>query len=1044
MPERLSFQCSVRRGHCGLQAANTTPTTEQLEISMATGITRFRPSRRLFLQGAGGGLILAATGLGRPLQAAATEAATYTLENKFISLSGAYGKLTRFACDPTGRGQFEPDTFGSVFLGATDFFDAGFNNGVTWTASGTALSLAGIQLPSTKNLKQAELNSPVPLSAGQTLGQSFAATMYRFTRVGGQFPTWSSQNSAVTMTLYAGTPATGLTEIASREVNPLQDNGWAYLDVPDQPAGAYYLEISHRSGTPGWWSRLGGTTVDVGGKAYLNRQLQADRTMTIEVAGFNVDGIASWDLTLSDRHLTTAYDIQWKTDPRSDPGLTLNTSWRRDGYSVAAADGVLFKRFYGDLGGYMPSEQLKRRDAWTNPVSGSNAVTASGSGPYDLQITGTEPVLDGTMTADSMAMSLNSGSAEPAQTVSRSLAVEVQPHSDALPEVFPVFVASDQLRASQLSSFYWERALSFRFSGHAMDWADWNGRILDWTGTAGSRAQADSLLNTRQDGDGYVWSWTDSQDWPFPDPTLFDARHFTSNAMYILGAWRYYSWTGDSDFLATMLPRVRSAMNFYLDTLGGKTGIVTITSPDHSGRDGSLASNYWDVTSFGHQDAYLNAYFYGALEAMAQLEDHVGGAARAKELRSVRQQARTRYNQVFWNDAAGRYVQAIDADGVAHDYGSTYVNLEAASFGLPTDEQAARIFDWLDHGYTELQETVVMIESGGLAPKIAAGHSLGQSFTADAEFTSVAARFPTYGARGAAFTMSFYRGLPGAAPVKLAERQFSDWSDGQVAHLDLPKQPPGVYYLEVSQVTGTLAWWSSATPVPGAKAYTDGAPAPDASTRFVAALGDYVEGPADIYSKWVFAPRSTTRRNSYWFFLTHLTTPWGDEVQDGGAILYTSGFDVMARARYRSADDAWARMTAILDRWSEPDHICGGAPLFRGESTVGSPGGSSVGTDIPFPESGLAPASFLYAFIGVEAEPDALVITPNLPSALADAGVRHLHWRGRQIDVQVTRNKVTLTSKGMKHVKGVKNVKALKIERRYKSGQSVRVLAREL
>jgi len=167
-------------------------------------------------------------------------------------------------------------------------------------------------------------------------------------------------------------------------------------------------------------------------------------------------------------------------------------------------------------------------------------------------------------------------------------------------------------------------------------------------------------------------------------------------------------------------------------------------------------------------------------------------------------------------------------------------------------------------------------------------------------------------------------------------------------------------------------------------------------------------------------------------------------VQDGGAILYTSGFDVMARARYRSADDAWARMTAILDRWSEPDHICGGAPLFRGESTVGSPGGSSVGTDIPFPESGLAPASFLYAFIGVEAEPDALVITPNLPSALADAGVRHLHWRGRQIDVQVTRNKVTLTSKGMKHVKGVKNVKALKIERRYKSGQSVRVLAREL
>ncbi|MGN9787966.1 MGH1-like glycoside hydrolase domain-containing protein [Nonomuraea sp. ZG12] len=999
---------------------------------MATDSTRFRMSRRIFLQGAGSGLLLAASSLWRIPQTAAAEAATYQLENKFISLSGAYGKLTRFACDSTGSGQYEPTVFGSVFLGATDFFDAGFNNGVTCTASDTALSLAGIQLPSTMNLQQRQLNSPVPLSAGQTLGQSFTATMYRFSRVGGQFPTWSSQNSALTMTLYVGTPETGLTEIVSREVNPVQDNGWAYLDVPDQPAGAYYLEISHRSGTPGWWSRLGGTTVDVGGSAYNNRQVQADRTMTIEVAGFNVDGIASWDLKLSGRNLTMTYDIQWQNEPRSDPGLTLNTSWLRDGYSVAAADGVLFNRFYGDRGDYMPAEQLKRRDAWTNPVSGSKAVTASGSGPYDLRITGTEPVLDGTMTAESMAMTLNSGSADTEQAISRSLAVEVQPHSDALPEVFPVFVASDQHRATQLSTFYWERALSYRFSGHAMDWADWEGRILDWTATAGSRAQADSLLSTQLEEDGYVWSWPDSPAWPFPDPTLFDARHFTSNAMYILGTWRYYSWTGDSEFLATMLPRVRRAMSFYLDSLDGKSGIVTITSPDHSGRDGSLASNYWDITSFGYQDAYLNAYFYGALEAMAQLEDHVGNATIADELRSVRRQARQRYNQVFWNDAAGRYVQTIDADGVAHDYGSTYVNLEAASFGLPTKKQAARIFDWLDNGHTELRDAVVLIESGGLAPTIGAGHSLGQSFTANAEFTSVAARFPTYGKRGAAFTMSFYQGLPGETSVKIAEQRFTDWSDGQVAHIDLPKQPPGVYYLEVSQVTGTLAWWSSATTVPGATAYSDGRPAPDASTRFVAALGDYVEGPADIYSKWVFAPRSTTRRNSYWFFLTHLTTPWGDEVQDGGAILYTSGFDVMARARYRSADDAWARMTTILDRWSEPDHICGGAPLFRGETSVGSPGGSSVGTDIPFPESGLAPASFLYAFIGIEAEPDALVITPNLPSELANAGVRHLRWRGRQLDLLVTRNTVTLTGNG------------LAIKRRYKPGHSVRVPSSEL
>jgi hypothetical protein len=966
--------------------------------------------------------------------AAATEAATYQLKNGYVSLSGAYGKLTRLACDPAGAGRYEPTAFSSVFLGKTDFFDSGFNAGVSWTTSATKLSLAGIQIPSPLNIRQEQLNAPIPLSAGHSLGQTFTAKSYRFSRAGGQFPTWSSSNAAMKLTLYAGTPGTGLTEIGSREINPIQDNGWAYVDVPDQPAGTYYLEISDGSGTPGWWGFSGDTTVDVGGAAYSDRQSLTGRTMTIDVVGFNVDGTASWDLELSGPKLDVSYEMHWQGDPRPDLGMTLNTTWLNDGYSTDYADGILFSRFYGDDGDYMPSQQLKRRSSWTTPVSGTKWIAATGTGPYDLRITAPQPILDGAMTSASMALSLSTGSAAAAPIISRSIAIDVQAHTDVLPDVFPVFVASDQVRASQLSSFYWERALSYRFSGHAADWADWEGRILDWTGTVGADAQLNSLLNTKLDDDGYVWSWTDSQGWPFPDPKLYDSRHFTSNAMYILAAWRYYSWTGDSAFLNTMMPRVRQAMNFYLDSLGGSSGIVTITSPDHSGRDGAVSSNYWDITSFGHLDAYLNAYFYGALEAMAQLEEHVQNVRRAKQLRALRPAVLKRYNELFWNETDGRYIQCIDADGISHDYGATYVNLEAASFGLPSAAQATRIFDWLDNGHTELQNSVVLIESGGLAPTFQSGHSMGQSFTANAAFTSVAARFPTYGERGAAFTMSLYQGLPDVtSPVKIAEKQFSDWGDGRVAHIDLPKQAPGVYYLEVSNVTGKLAWWSSMTAAPGALAYSDGIPATDAKSRFVVALGAYFQGPADIYSKWVFAPRATTRRNSYWFFLSELTTPWENQVQDGGAILYTSGFDVIARARYQSADDAWARLTAILDRWSDPDHLCGGTPLFRGESTVDSGTSStSVGTDIPFPESGLAPASFMYAFVGVEAEPDALVITPNLPSALSQVGVRNLYWHGQKLALLVTRNRITLEGSG------------ISVTRPYKAGASVRLKSNQL
>jgi hypothetical protein len=341
----------------------------------------------------------------------------------------------------------------------------------------------------------------------------------------------------------------------------------------------------------------------------------------------------------------------------------------------------------------------------------------------------------------------------------------------------------------------------------------------------------------------------------------------------------------------------------------------------------------------------------------------------------------------------------------------------------------------LDHGHTELQDTVVLMEGGGLAPKFAPGHTMGQSFTANAAFTSAAARFATYNSRGAAFTMALYQGLPGdPSQVKVAERQYTDATDGMVADLEVPKQAPGIYYLEVSNVTGTLAWWSGMTVVPGAMAYTDGVPASDARSRYTAALGEHYEGPADIYSKWVFAPRATTRRNNYWFFLCNLNVPWGHQVQDGGAILYTSGFDVMARARYRSADDAWARLTAILDRWSEPDHISGGPPLFRGESTAhgSSPTSTSVGTDVPFPESGLVAASFMYAFVGVEAEPDGLVITPNLPSTLSHVGVRNLYWHGKRLELRVTRDTITVEGSGVA------------VSRSYKPGKPVRVKSGEL
>ena len=71
---------------------------------------------------------------------------------------------------------------------------------------------------------------------------------------------------------------------------------------------------------------------------------------------------------------------------------------------------------------------------------------------------------------------------------------------------------------------------------------------------------------------------------------------------------------------------------------------------------------------------------------------------------------------------------------------------------------------------------------------------------------------------------------------------------------------------------------------------------------------------ADIY-QWRFAPRATTRRNveTYvWPWFSPEEIPWGDQVQDGGAVLGFSYHDLMARLKTNGPDDAWRRLREIL------------------------------------------------------------------------------------------------------------------------------------
>lgn len=175
-------------------------------------------------------------------------------------------------------------------------------------------------------------------------------------------------------------------------------------------------------------------------------------------------------------------------------------------------------------------------------------------------------------------------------------------------------------------------------------------------------------------------------------------------------------------------------------------------------------------------------------------------------------------------------------------------------------------------------------------------------------------------------------------------------------------------------------------------------------------------GQPDTYSAFEFAPRVNTSNDEEWWYLgghgVIPPQPFGTHIENGGADFYTSGFDLMARARLMGADNALERLSAILDRFWLPDRLAGGAPLFRGENP-----GWQVGTELPFPESGLVGAGILYAFLGLDPRPYGLEIAPNLPSSWPYMRVQNISFHGRTLQITATHDTIEVMDDHGRHYK---------------------------
>ncbi len=201
----------------------------------------------------------------------------------------------------------------------------------------------------------------------------------------------------------------------------------------------------------------------------------------------------------------------------------------------------------------------------------------------------------------------------------------------------------------------------------------------------------------------------------------YDTRHNVNNQCFVKGCERYFCWTRDISFLRDQIQRMRLALRYLMTECHGRRDKCIVTPfVGHCGRSGlghdadgtkhllpgrGIGGNYWDLLPFGRRDAYATMLYYDTLLRMAELERAIathpewnipGGPLRfePQDLEVHAQEVKTA-NAEFWNSATERFTLGIDDDGRSHDYGFTFMNLEAVYYDYATPRQAAAIMSWI-------------------------------------------------------------------------------------------------------------------------------------------------------------------------------------------------------------------------------------------------------------------------------------------------------------------------------------------------------------
>lgn len=183
-----------------------------------------------------------------------------------------------------------------------------------------------------------------------------------------------------------------------------------------------------------------------------------------------------------------------------------------------------------------------------------------------------------------------------------------------------------------------------------------------------------------------------------------------------------------------------------------------------------------------------------------------------------------------------------------------------------------------------------------------------------------------------------------------------------------------------------------------------------------------------------FAPRTATENKTgiYGAFIanggnnTVKDQAFGDSLQFGGAVMYSSYYDLTSRIQVNGADDALTRLTGIQtwyekvrDNFNTKGTVANDEfyiDYFVSNGTIPQNGAKgygngAVGVDGEFTESLLVAAAIPYGFFGMDSEGgDTLCVTPSLPSTMDHWKVENMQYNGVTYDLSIYKDAVRIDS----------------------------------